>query len=84
MLKFVLGFVFLFAIGHSQLTNQTNTSSDHRIKPEIPDEPDSCCECWSQCFPASMSCDENAIFEIVNKIRGTRIANNIKGKFVSA
>ena len=40
---------------------------------------DHCCACWGKCFPEPMSCDTAAIYNIVTKIHGTKIAQNIKG-----
>jgi hypothetical protein len=40
-----------------------------------------CCGCWDRCFPQQLDADTQLFYNMVNKLRGVKVAYNIKGMF---
>jgi hypothetical protein len=38
-----------------------------------------CCGCWDRCFPQKLDADTQLFYNMINKLRGVKIAYNIKG-----
>jgi len=40
------------------------------------------CGCWDRCFPQALDADTRVFYNMINRLRGIKIAYNIKGIFV--
>ena len=42
-----------------------------------------CCGCWDRCFPQQLDADTQLFYNMIDKLRGVKLAYNIKGMMLS-